>query len=117
MTKFKKLNVILDKAHDRLDQLEAQGVDIQAMRNTPQAKERQAAMARKIAASEKRAAAKHEANRSAVIANAAANWNVGDAIITRRGDRGVVTAIEGMNLVCDFDGTSRKFAASMVKAA
>lgn len=62
-------------------------------------------------------AAKLAASRAKATAAAASAWHVGAAILTRRGERGIITAIEGWNLVVEIDGAARKFAASMVKAA
>jgi hypothetical protein len=109
MAKFQKINSILDRMDDRLDQLEAQGVDITKLAK-PGARNL-------VADGLRKAAAKLEANRAAATAKAQAEWSVGDAIVTRRGEHGVITAIEGWSLVVEIDGQVRKFAAPMVKAA
>ena len=109
MAKFQKLNSVLDRMNDRMDELAAQGVDITKLANSNGRN--------LVAEGLRKEAARLEANRAAAIAKAEADWNVGDAIITRRGDRGVVTAIDGWNLVVEIDGAQRKFAASMVKRA
>lgn len=115
MAKFQKINELCDRAMARMDELGDE--EIQRRRNTPEAKALQAEMSRKFVVASKRAASKLEADRKAAVAAAQSAWNAGDRVVTRRGDTGVVVAIDGANLVIDFDGTVRKFAAAMVRVA
>lgn len=113
MAKFQKLNSMIARLEARLDELEAQGIDITKLGDPVKQAETRA----RWAASAKKRAAKQEKAKVAAVATAAATWTIGDAIVTRRGERGVVTAIEGSVLAIDVAGVSRKFAAAMVRAA
>jgi hypothetical protein len=109
MAKFQKLNSVLDRMNDRLDRLEAQGVDTTKLAD-PKGRNL-------VAEGLRREAAKLETSRAIATAKAQAEWNVGDMIVTPRGERGTVTAIEGRHLVLEIAGASRKFSASKVKRA
>lgn len=115
MAKFQKINDFCDRAMARMDELG--DAEIQRRCNTPEAKVRQAAFAKKLASANKREAAKLEARRALATTKAQAAWNIGDAVVTRRGERGVIAAIDGWNLVLNIDGKTRKFSASMVTPA
>ena len=104
----KATETALNNLHSRLDALEASGVDI-----TKLATGKRNLVAESLAADTKR----FKANQAKAIAAAAANWSVGQSVRTRTGLVGTITAIEGAALVLDFNGDTRKFAASMVRAA
>lgn len=111
MTSFKKIDEFCDRAMARMDEL---GDDaIQAMRNTPEAKARQAAMRARFAASEKRAAARREAGKAAAVA-AASGFALGQMVRTRTGVVATVTSIDGSVIALD---NGKRFAATMLTAA
>lgn len=111
MAKFSKINSFLDRALDRMDDL---GDDaIQAMRNTPEAKARQAEMRAKIENDERRSMQRLVQAR-AEAADVARGFAIGQSVRTRRGDVLQVVAIEDRAVTLS-DG--RRYAATMLTAA
>ena len=111
MAKFSKLNGSLDRALARMDELGDE--QLQAMRNTPEAKAAQAANRAKIEAAERRAEQRRVQAR-AEAADVACGFSVGQSVRTRRGEVLEVAAIDDRTVTMT---NGQRYAATMLVAA
>lgn len=111
MAKFSKINSFCDRAMARMDELGDEA--LRAMRNTPEAKARQALNAEKRRAYNARLDAKYAAGRAAAVATAAA-FSIGQTVRTMRGEIATVVGIEGSAVALS---NGKRFAATTLTAA
>ena len=116
MARFQKLNNAIDRIMARMDELEAQGIDITKLQPSPEALARNAANAKARAVKAAKASVAHKASEAA----AGAALSVGQLVWCRGASPlapVAITAIAGSVVTVMIDDRARQFTAGSLKAA